>query len=202
MRLKQKPVHVPALNAIVDIVQVGKEPDAIHVCVESKNIDAPAIVEMLQQLRLSLYRTCGRELDFILLTAPRGDGFIRASLAIVSTITKDPDSGEQMNAATRELVSAYSLPPAVLVDATNGKGNVVAEFMKNRYAYIDDSPGMCQKVAEPVVPNGGQGPSLVSFFESIGDTSQRCEALSVARSITCSSTMKHKVGKYPRQGLQ
>jgi hypothetical protein len=235
MRLEQKPVHVPALNAIVDIVQIGKNPDAIHVCVESRNIDAPAIVEMLQQLRLSLYRTCGRELDFILLTAPRGDGFIRASLAIVSTITKDPDSGEQLNAATGELLSTYSLPPAVLVDATNGKGNVVvyaaadmewglkgspavrdiydfcrrpgaravvAEFMKNRYAYIDDSPGMCQKIAEPVVPNGGQGPSLVSFFESIGDSSQRCAALSVARSITCSSTMKRKVGKYPQQGLQ
>jgi len=192
MRLQQKPIFISELGATLDIVQVGNELDAIHVCLESEDIAAPAIVKMLNELRLTLCRKCGPKIDFILLATPRGDGKFRAAFVPLASVEARP--GVMKNVLLGEELGDYNLPWGPLVDSTSGKGNMVvfdangwtkyaegaaplqrlydfnrfpgtralvAEFLKDHYAYIDDSPGKCLSVEEPIVPSGGIGPSLI-----------------------------------------
>mmetsp|Transcript_11703 Transcript_11703/g.23577 ORF Transcript_11703/g.23577 Transcript_11703/m.23577 type:complete len:203 (-) Transcript_11703:443-1051(-) len=123
LRLYHRPVHVPALDALVDLVQVGNQPDSVMMMLTCVSPCDARVVRCLVLLRIYLCEKLGgRSVDFNLVASPRGDGSFIIAFAPIAAMTNGPDG--YLNPSTGEVLDATALPCAT-VDSSQGKGNML-----------------------------------------------------------------------------
>lgn len=130
LRLVYRPTFVPAIGAHIDLVQIGDQPDAVHLTAVTTRCAHPPLVAALCNLRLHLARALApRAVDFTLTVSPRGEGTCLIALAPVAVLeVAKPGAGAPrgslLNAATGEVVAAAT-SGAASVDASQAKGQLL-----------------------------------------------------------------------------
>ena len=125
LRLEASPTHVAALDATLDLVQVGDQNDAAVLTIVTRKASSPAVVELLVSLRMRLLQLFGgRRIDFNLIASARGNGEFVLVFAPVAAMAFDPTMKAYFNPATGEVYDESQLPCAT-VDSSQGKGNIL-----------------------------------------------------------------------------
>jgi len=131
---QNKPMWRGDLNATVDVVQVGAEPDAFFVKFLTKVPDNRCFVKYLVDFRTHLMQTYGRGVDFCVCCFPTASGDFIVTFAPIASIKRVavPKGtgilGLDFDFENPDLNKRFMQLdlPAAFVDCSHGKGNIVA----------------------------------------------------------------------------
>jgi len=134
MAEQSSPEWSSTLGAWLDVVQVGESEDAFFLSIRSPTPDSKSLLEFLVNLRLRLLRVFGKKVDFNVTCHPLASGDFIVNFAPVACMQRiKVPKGEGcmgldfdfQNPETGERLTERRLPCAS-VDASHGKGNVLA----------------------------------------------------------------------------
>jgi len=133
LRLVARPTYVAALDAYIDLVQIGDQSDAIALTLVTWRPSAPPIRSALVGLRRYICKKLGgRAVDFSLIASPRGDGtFLLHFTPVAALEWLDRSTSQALkegstfrNNSTGEFHDSTVLPCAT-VDSSQAKGNML-----------------------------------------------------------------------------